>query len=80
MSGSQTSAKSSSNDKKPSSAQGDLPSLELMSAALVTLQRLEGLAKSQRQPLPGLSGLLSELLQVRATDCIRWPLIATDCL
>ena len=70
MSGSQTSAKSSSNDKKPSSAQGDLPSLELMSAALVTLQRLEGLAKSQRQPLPGLSGLLSELLQVRATDCI----------
>jgi hypothetical protein len=56
--------------KKPSSAQGDPPRFELVSEALVTLHRLESLAKSQRQPLPGLSGLLGGLLQVRATDCI----------
>jgi hypothetical protein len=55
---------------KLSSAQGDPPSLEPVSEALVTLHRLEGIAKSQRQPLPGLSGQLGELLQVRATDCI----------
>ena len=57
--------------KKPSSAQGDNrdpPSLELVSEALVTLHRLESLAKSQRQPLPGLSGLLGGLLQVSAID------------
>ena len=65
--------------KKPSSAQGDPPRFGLVSEALVTLHRLESLAKSQRQPLPGLSGLLGGLLQVRATDCIGWPLIATDC-
>ena len=56
--------------KKPSSAQEDPPRFELVSEALVTLHRIESLAKSQRQPLPGLSGLLGGLLQVRATDCI----------
>ena len=45
--------------KVPAEAQG-----VLRSAAL------EGIAKSQRHPLPGLSGQLGELLQVRATDCI----------
>jgi hypothetical protein len=55
---------------KPSSAQGDPPSLEPVLEALVTLHRLEGIAKSRRQPLPGLLGQLGELLQVRATDCI----------
>jgi len=49
---------------KLSSAQGDPPSLEPVSEALVTLHRLEGIAKSQRQPLPGLSGQLGELLQM----------------
>ena len=43
------------------------PSLEPVSEALVTLYRLEGIAKSQRQPLPGMR---DGLLQVRATDCI----------
>ena len=56
--------------KKPSSAQGDPPRFGLVSEALVTLHRLESLTKGQRQPLPGLSGLLGGLLQVRAADCI----------
>ena len=52
--------------KKPSSAQEDPPRFELVSEALVTLHRIESLAKSQRQPLPGLSGLLGGLQQVSA--------------
>jgi hypothetical protein len=56
--------------KKTSSAQEDPPRCELVSEALVTLHRLESLTKGQRQPLPGLSGLLGGLLQVRAADCI----------